>query len=160
MYVFVTNVQLCPGDCSQDLRLNSLDYVNIVIAYRFKCRVIQQYLIFKAKRRPSVDKPMCRRHVSLLSRCTPRYTTSLACGSRVLFNVSGEQFCLFRVNVTCLHFCSFTLIRQSDSHFSTSTRLKASCAVACIGHFLQLKIAVSSANVDVVSRVLVGRSAV
>jgi len=53
---------------------------------------------------------MCRRHVSLLSGCTPRYDTSFAWGSRVLFNVSCGQLCLFKANETCLHFCSFTFI--------------------------------------------------
>jgi len=51
----------------------------------------------------------------------------------------------------CLHFCSYILIRQSDSNLSTTERWFAS---------ERLKIAVSSANVDVVSCSFVGISAV
>jgi len=58
---------------------------------------------------------MCLRRVSLLSRCTPRYITSSAFGSGFLFNKSGGQSCLFSVNVTCLHFFSFTFIRQWET---------------------------------------------
>jgi len=60
----------------------------------------------------------------------------------------------------CLRFCSFILIRQSDSHLSTTERWFASCVVDRPGHLERLKIAVSSANVDVVSCSFVGISAV
>jgi len=60
----------------------------------------------------------------------------------------------------CLHFCSFNLIRQSDSHLSNTERWFASCDVARPGHLKRLKNAVSSANVDVVSCSFVGISAV
>jgi len=59
----------------------------------------------------------------------------------------------------CLHFCSFILIRQSDS-LSTTERWFASCDVARPGHLERLKIVVSSANVDVVSCSFVGISVV
>jgi len=60
----------------------------------------------------------------------------------------------------CIYFCSFILIRQSDSHLSTTERWFASCDVARPGHLERLEIAVSSANVDVVSCSFVGISAV
>jgi len=60
----------------------------------------------------------------------------------------------------CLHFCSFILIRQSDSHLSTKESWFASCVVDRPGHLERLKIAVSSANVDVVNYSFVGISAV
>jgi len=122
--------------------------------------LISQWRLLAFSLRCILSALKCRRHVSFLSRCTPRYVTLFACGSRLLFNVSGRKLCLFGVNVTSLHFRSFTLIRQSDSYFSTSTRWRTSCTVVCIGRFKRLRIPVSSANVDVVSRVLVGRSAV
>jgi len=52
------------------------------------------------------------------------------------------------------------IVRQSDSHLSTTRRWFASCVVARPGHLERLKIAVSSANVDVVSCSFVGISAV
>jgi len=73
----------------------------------------------------------------------------------VLFSVRFGQFRLFKVKVTCLHFCSFTFIRQSESRFSTTSRWAASCPDACCGHLDRLRIAVSSANVDTVSCLLV-----
>jgi len=68
----------------------------------------------------------------------------------VLFSVRFGQFRLFKVKVS-LHFCLFHFIRQSESHFSTISRWAASCAGACCGHLHLLRIAVSSANVDIVS---------
>jgi len=103
---------------------------------------------------------MCLLQVSRLSRWTPRYVTSLIWGICVLFNDSKGHVCLLRVIVMCLHFCPFILIRQSDSHHSTTGRWFASCVVARPGHLKGLKIAVSSANVDVVSCSFVGIPAV
>jgi len=60
----------------------------------------------------------------------------------------------------CLRFCSFILIRQSDSHLSTAERWFVCCDVSRPGHLERLKTAVSSANVDVVSCSFVGISAV
>jgi len=94
---------------------------------------------------------MCLLQISRLSRWTPRYVTSLTWGICVLFNDSRGHVCLLRINVMCLHFCSFILIRQSDSNLSTTERWFASCDVARPGHLERLKIAVSSANVDIVS---------
>jgi len=91
---------------------------------------------------------ICVLQVSRLSRCTPRYVTSSNWGSTVLFSVRFGQFRLFKVKVTCLHFCSFTFIRQSQSHFSTTSRWAACCADACCGHLDRLRIAGSSANVS------------
>jgi len=72
-----------------------------------------------------------------MSRWTPRYVTSLTWGIFVLFNYSEGHVCLFRVIVMCLHFCSFVLIRQSDSQ-----RWFASCVVARPGRLERLKITV------------------
>jgi len=60
----------------------------------------------------------------------------------------------------CLHFCSFILIRQSDSHLSITGRWFASCVVVRPRHLERLKIAVSPANVNVVSCSFVRISAV
>jgi len=78
----------------------------------------------------------------------------------VLFSVRFGQFRLFKVKITSLQFCSFTCLRQSESHFSDTSRWAASCAGACCGHLDQPKIAVLSENVDIVSCLLVGISEV
>jgi len=92
---------------------------------------------------------MCFLRVGRLLRWTPRYVASLAWGICKLFKV--KRYMLFII-------CSLILIRQSDSHFSTATRWTASWFVAIVGHLERLRIAVSSANVDVISLSFVGTS--
>jgi len=51
--------------------------------------LISQWRLLAFSLRCILSALKCRRHVSFLSRCTPRYVTLFACGSRLLFNVSG-----------------------------------------------------------------------
>jgi hypothetical protein len=52
---------------------------------------------------------MCLRHVSLLSRCMPKYLVSSARGIITPLRVTGAQTSRFRVKVTCTDLASFTL---------------------------------------------------
>lgn len=70
--------------------------------------------------------------------------------------MSEGQSCLLRVKVTCLRFCSLAFIRQSE----ICARQRTTCAVAWRGHLERLRVAMSSANVDIVSCLDVGISAV
>lgn len=99
---------------------------------------------------------MCERQVSLLSTWIPKYVTVFDWGIRASFRVRWGQVCLFSVNVTCLHLVSFTLILQLANHFSRDSKWFCRITVALRRHLFRLRMAVSSANVEVVSWMFVG----
>jgi len=76
---------------------------------------------------------MCLRHMSRLSRCTPRYATSAACGTGMLCNSGGRQVCRFSVKLAYLLFVPYVRMHQSSSHFSTSSRRQGSFDVSSVG---------------------------
>jgi len=97
---------ICPdglesGDLKQDLVVRGEPALRIqwkLLAFSFRCTFLRTICLLQVSRLP----------------CT--------WGICVLFNDSGGHVCLLAINVMCLHFCSFFLIRQSDSHLSITRR--------------------------------------
>jgi hypothetical protein len=103
---------------------------------------------------------MCLRQVSRLSKCTPRYLTSSACGRYVPLSWTGGHVDLLSVNVIWVDFSSFAFKRHFASHCCIPVRAVCSLFTAIPGSSWVASTAVTSANVAVIASGGVGRSAV
>jgi hypothetical protein len=93
---------------------------------------------------------MCFAHVSLLSRCMPRYFTSFFQGISTLPICTVGQVWLRRVNVRCVDLLRFILILQFFAQSSILLMVAWSYTEAIAESSCVAKISVTSAKVTVV----------
>jgi hypothetical protein len=103
---------------------------------------------------------ICFAHVSLLSRCMPRYFTSFFWGRSTLPICTVRQVWLLRVNVICVNLLWFILVLHFFGQSLIILMVAWSFIKAIAGSSCVAKIAVSSAKLAVVVLSGVGRSLV
>lgn len=136
-------------------------YINsLLLNDNFDFRPINQYscLIFKSICFLFAFKWFF--HVNRLSKCIPRYLTSVLIGNMWLFNATSGHVACFVVNVMFADFVSFILILHLFTHCWILSSDFWSNLDAYVGFSCEAKYAVSSAKVSVLIFGSKGRSAV
>lgn len=136
-------------------------YINSLFSSeRGDLELIRDLNLFSCISRAFLLVCICFFHVSLLSRCIPRYFTSFACGISEWLRVIGGHVSRLRVNVTCTDLVSLTLILQSCSQDEILSIHFWREWLAFLGSSLTANAAVSSANVPITTPSVRGRSEV
>lgn len=93
-------------------------------------------------------------HVGLPSKCTPRYLTLFCCGNSRPSMVTTAYCSFLRLKLTCTDLVALTIIFHLVNHWKTTLRLFWRALDVYIGHVLHANMAVSSANVAIVTPVV------
>jgi hypothetical protein len=120
----------------------------------------KQYILVRVVRSCFQFAKMCLCHVSLLSRCIPRYLISSSWWSYTLFIWTGGHVSLHAVNVTWIVLDPLAFILNFSNQSRITSRFVYSLCEAMAGSLSMATTAVSSEKVAVVDSGKVGRSAV
>jgi hypothetical protein len=121
---------------------------------------ITQYKCFTFRSVGFLFLAKCSFHISLESKCRPRYFAVGDCGITVLFMCTAGHCSFLSVKVTCTDLITLMLIHHFFSQASSWSRWPCSLCEAVSGSSWRARMTMSSANVPVVVWILVGRPVV